>query len=66
MGAHIVPEGWDDWGKVEARAYRGFGEFGSSGPGAPSEDSRVPWARMLSEDEAAALSPELLFEKAQF
>ncbi len=66
MGAHIVPEGWDDWGKPEARAFGGFGEFASSGPGAPRENSRAPWARKLSEDEAAALSPEKLFGEALF
>lgn len=56
MGGHILPEGWADWSKPEARAYQGFGEFGSMGPGAPGAATRVPWARILSEDEAAALS----------
>jgi len=56
MDSHILPEGWDDWGKPEARTYGGFGEFGSTGPGAPLENSRASWARTLSEDEADALS----------
>ena len=56
MDAHIAPEGWDDWGKPEARAYGGFCEFGSTGSGAPSRNFRATWARTLSEDEAASLS----------
>ncbi len=54
MGSHILPEGWDDWGKLEARMYRGFGEFASTGPGAPGIAARVAWARVLTETEAAA------------
>ncbi|MCX7027474.1 MAG: pectinesterase family protein [Spirochaetes bacterium] len=37
LGAHIAPEGWDDWGKPEARIFGGFAEYGSTGPGAPQE-----------------------------
>jgi pectinesterase len=66
MGRHIVPEGWDDWAKPEARVYGGFGEFASSGPGAASENFRAPWAKMLSQDEAEAFSPESLFKQAIF
>ena len=53
MGSHILPEGWDDWGKPKARMYRGFGEFASIGPGAPGIAARVAWARALTETEAA-------------
>jgi pectinesterase len=54
MGAHIAPEGWDDWGKPEARAFGGFAEFGSRGPGAPppSGSGRVSWAKTQPEAEA--------------
>ncbi len=62
MGSHIVPQGWDDWGKREAQAYKGFGEFGSTGPGAPGANSRAPWARSLLEGEATALESELFIE----
>ncbi len=54
MGNHILPEGWDDWDKPEARMYRGFGEFASTGPGASGIATRVAWARVLTENEAAA------------
>lgn len=36
LEAHIAAPGWDDWGKGEARAFRGFAEYGSTGPGAPA------------------------------
>ena len=52
MGPHIVPEGWDDWGNEEARRTSFYAEYRSRGPGAPDGNSRVPWSRILSEEEA--------------
>ena len=65
IGAHIAPEGWDDWAKPEAREFGGFAEYGSRGPGAPrmpasmeapsgSGASRVTWATTITAAGAAA------------
>ena len=56
MGGVIRPEGWHDWGKPHAHATTFYAEFGSTGAGATPE-SRVPWAKPLSADEAATLTP---------
>jgi len=51
MGAHIRPEGWDNWGKAENEATAWFGEYNSSGPGA-NPKARAPWSRQLTKDES--------------
>jgi pectinesterase len=56
MGDVVRPEGWHDWDKPHAHATTGYAEFGSTGPGA-RPDARVPWAKHLTADEAAALTP---------
>lgn len=56
MSAGVRPEGWHNWNKPDAERSAFYAEFGSTGPGARPE-SRVPWARKLSEAEAAALTP---------
>jgi len=55
MGAHIAPDGWDDWGKDEARELSRFSERGSTGPGA--RGPRVAWASVLDAARAATLEP---------
>lgn len=44
LGDHIHPDGWDDWGKAEARTQALYLEAGNSGPGARPSVSRVPWS----------------------
>lgn len=44
LGAHIVPEGWHDWGKPERRNTAVYIEAGNTGPGAANA-RRVPWSR---------------------
>jgi pectinesterase len=56
MDACIRPEGWHNWNKPEAEHTARYAEFGSTGPGADAA-KRVPWARMLSAEEASALTP---------
>ncbi len=51
MGAHIKPEGWHYW-KPEREETARYEEFGSTGPGAGKRESRVPWAKILTEEEA--------------
>lgn len=55
VGDHIKPEGWNNWGKVENETTARFVEFGNTGPGA-QPDKRVPWARQLSQEEAARIT----------
>lgn len=54
LGAHIKEEGFHDWGKTAARATVDFAECGNAGPGAHAA-GRAPFARTLSDAEAAAL-----------
>jgi pectinesterase len=56
LSANVRPEGWHNWNKPAAELTTFYAEFGSTGPGA-SPDTRVPWARPLSAEHAAALTP---------
>ena len=55
MGDHIKPEGWNNWGKTENETTARFVEFGNTGRGA-QQDKRVPWAKLLSKEEAAKIT----------
>jgi pectinesterase len=57
MSAVVRPEGWHNWNKPEAEKTTRYAEFGSTGPGAEPA-ARVKWAKQLTADEAAALTPE--------
>ena len=51
LGAHIVPEGWHDWSRAQARRTAFYAEYHSEGPGAALR-SRVGWSRQLTGKEA--------------
>ncbi|MET0751888.1 MAG: pectate lyase, partial [Pyrinomonadaceae bacterium] len=56
MGAHIRPEGWNNWlPEREKTAY--FAEYKSSGAGAKMNE-RVKWIHQLSKDEAKQFETE--------
>lgn len=56
MGDHIIPEGWNDWGKTyEVENQVLYAEYNSKGPGALM-DQRVSWAKILTEKEAEGYS----------
>jgi pectinesterase len=57
MGAHIRPEGWNNWGNVSNEKTAFYAEYGSSGPGADIS-GRVPWAKKLNKKKLAAYSIE--------
>ena len=57
MSAVVRPEGWHNWSKPEAEKTASYAEFDSKGEGS-SPKTRVPWARALTAEEAAALTPE--------
>jgi pectinesterase len=47
MGAHILPEGWDNWRNAENEKTVLYAEYKSSGAGA-SDKKRVSWSKQLS------------------
>jgi PelA/Pel-15E family pectate lyase len=57
MGAHIRPEGWNNWGKVENEKTAYFAEYNSKGAGAKMSE-RVKWIHQLSKEEAGKFAPE--------
>lgn len=57
MGAHIRPEGWNNWGSADNEKTAYFAEYGSRGPGA-GDANRVKWMHRLTKDEAAQFRPE--------
>ncbi|HVZ48054.1 MAG TPA: pectinesterase family protein [Gemmatimonadaceae bacterium] len=56
MSEAVRPEGWHNWNKPQAEQTTFYAESGSTGPGA-SPATRVPWAKALPADAAAALAP---------
>jgi pectinesterase len=49
LGAHIVPEGWHNWGKKEAEQTAKYYEYHNTGAGADIT-SRVRWSHQLSDE----------------
>ncbi|XP_065625188.1 probable pectinesterase 53 [Quercus suber] len=47
----VLPQGWSDWGDQKRDFSVYYGEYKCSGPGA-NLTGRVPWARMLTDEEA--------------
>ncbi|OIW07040.1 hypothetical protein TanjilG_02674 [Lupinus angustifolius] len=47
----VISKGWSDWGDQKRDIGVYYGEYKCSGPGA-NLTGRVPWARMLSDEEA--------------
>ena len=60
LGAHIKPEGWDNWRDPAREKTAWFGEYKSTGPGANST-ARVAWSKQLTATEAAAFSRQRFF-----
>lgn len=63
LGAHIKPEGWDNWRDPAREKTAWFGEYKSSGPGA-NPAARVAWSRQLTPKEVAAFAREQFFKSA--
>ncbi|MEB2781073.1 pectinesterase family protein [Algoriphagus sp. C2-6-M1] len=60
MGAHIVPEGWHNWGRENAVQTVFYAEYGSFGSGA-NPGSRIDWSYQLSEEELKNYGKDLIF-----
>lgn len=56
MSEVVRPEGWNNWGKPEREKTTTYAEGGSTGPGA-APDKRVSWAKKLTSEEIAELTP---------
>lgn len=56
MGEVVRPAGWHNWNKPHAEPTVRYGEHASTGPGGRN-GPRVTWARALSSDEAATVTP---------
>lgn len=57
MGSHIIPQGWNNWGKEENESTVFYAEYNSKGRGA-NQNKRVKWAKMLNEEEAKLYTKE--------
>ena len=60
IGAHVKQEGWHNWNKTDAESTVVFAEYNSSGPGKAQAGGRVPWANLLTEQEAAEYTVPLI------
>jgi pectinesterase len=54
IGAHICPEGWHNWDLTFREKTAKYAEYRNTGAG--SFGPRVPWSRVLSDEEAAAIT----------
>lgn len=50
LGAHIIPEGWNNWKNPANEATARYAEYKSTGPGA-NPATRVPWSKQLTDEE---------------
>jgi pectinesterase len=57
LGAHIKPEGWNNWRNPTNELTARFAEYNSTGSGA-NPDKRVKWAKQLTKDEAGKITIE--------
>ena len=55
MSEAVRPAGWHNWNRAEREKTARYAEYASRGPGA-GVDGRVPWAAVLTRDQAAALT----------
>lgn len=48
LGGHILPEGWNNWGRESNEKTAHYAEYGSTGKGA-NPSSRVAWSHQLTD-----------------
>lgn len=61
IGEHIKEEGFDDWGKVDARETVFFAEYNNTGEGAKLH-KRVCWSKVLTDEEALHYNKKEILE----
>jgi len=57
MSSVVRAEGWDNWKKTYAEQTTFYADYASTGPGA-SSPTRVPWAKTLTPEDVALLTPD--------
>ncbi len=57
LGAHIKPEGWNNWRNAENEKTARYAEYNSTGPGANPE-ARFKWAKQLTREDADKITLE--------
>lgn len=62
IDADIDPEGWNNWRDPENEKTTRYLEYRCTGCGA-DRTQRVPWSRELTDREASAVTPKLIFSK---
>lgn len=60
LGAHIRPEGWDNWRSPDNEKTAFYAEYHSTGPGA-TPTGRVAWSHQLTAKEARQYTPARIF-----
>ncbi|MGI4869569.1 MAG: pectinesterase family protein [Janthinobacterium lividum] len=60
MGAHIRPEGWENWREPTNEKTAYYAEYNSTGPGAATT-GRVKWAHQLTAKEARQYTLKTIF-----
>jgi len=60
MGAHIRPEGWNNWGQPTNESTAYYAEYQSKGPGATTK-GRVAWSKQLTSKEAKQYTLKTIF-----
>jgi pectinesterase len=55
MGAHIKPEGWNNWRNPANELTARYAEYNSTGPGA-NPGMRVKWSKQLTQEEAEKIT----------
>ncbi len=61
LGAHILPQGWHNWGKPDNERTARYCEYNNSGEGAKTAE-RAAWSKQLTKKEAAAVTIENVFK----
>jgi pectinesterase len=59
LGAHVRPEGWDNWRNPAREKTARYAEYKCTGPGA-DRSKRVAWSRQLSDEEAGNYTVETI------
>lgn len=57
MDEHIKSEGWHNWDKIDSEKTTFYAEYNSYGPGGKM-DTRVPWAKILTDEQAKEYTVE--------
>lgn len=63
LGSHILPAGWYNWGKVSNEQTARYLEYNNTGAGA-NTSQRVAWGKQLMKKEAAKVTLENAFKRA--